>query len=278
MSISTPRSILIALVLIALAGAADAHNTWLVVDARTAAPGAPVRVALSTAHHRFPGSENATEPERVARAVVFDGRTTRELSGWRVERKDLAATFTPAGPGVQTIGLELHPRFIELSADSFNRYLEEESAREALAHRRDNGTSDRPGRELYTKLTKCFVEVPGGGASESAFATPLGHTLELVPRSNPCRWNQGDAVEVLVLFEGEPAEGVIVSAGHESLGGHEYAASAATDDAGVARLTLDRPGHWFLRAHTIQPIESPGADWESFWASLTFHADPAGDR
>ena len=47
--------------------------------------------------------------------------------------------------------------------------------------------------------------------------------------------------------------------------------TARTDAQGRARLRLDRPGVWLVKAvHMIPAPAGAGADWESFWASLTF--------
>jgi hypothetical protein len=47
--------------------------------------------------------------------------------------------------------------------------------------------------------------------------------------------------------------------------------TARTDGRGRATLKLDRPGFWLVKAvHMIPAPADAGADWESFWASLTF--------
>ena len=47
--------------------------------------------------------------------------------------------------------------------------------------------------------------------------------------------------------------------------------SARTDDDGRVRLRLDSPGMWLIKAvHVIPAPAGMNAEWESFWASLTF--------
>jgi len=167
--------------------------------------------------------------------------------------------------------------FIELPAKDFTEYLEDEKATAALAaHRR--GPGDQPGREFYTKFAKTFVEV-AGGALQKGFNQRVGHKLEIVPLSNPCGWKVGDNVKVRVLQDGQPASGLRISSGHEGLAKHTYVEHATTDIDGAARFNLSRPGLWFFRTHTITtireqpayaPPDAPKADWESFWASITF--------
>jgi uncharacterized GH25 family protein len=44
-----------------------------------------------------------------------------------------------------------------------------------------------------------------------------------------------------------------------------------SDADGRAAFTLPRAGNWLIKAvHMIRAPKDAGADWESFWASLTF--------
>jgi hypothetical protein len=53
--------------------------------------------------------------------------------------------------------------------------------------------------------------------------------------------------------------------------------AARTDAQGRVRLPLGGSGVWLVKAvHMIAAPAGSGADWESFWASLTF-ALPARD-
>ena len=179
------------------------------------------------------------------------------------------------------VAVRLHPHFIEFEADHFNGYLKEEQAQEALAIRERAGQTDQPGRMYYTKLVKTFVQV--GRQPTGYYQRPVGHELEIIPLSNPCRWQEGEQVTVRVLYKGRPAANMRVSSGHKGLPHDTFAETVFTDSAGMARLMLTRPGLWFLRAHLIRPVsrtneraahkpqaDKPQADWESFWSSLTF--------
>ncbi len=268
--------------------AALGHDSWLVADNNAAAPGATVRVAFVTAEV-FPVSENATDPARVADWTVVHDGVRRSVTGYKVEETDLAAKVRLPEAGMHVIGLALQQRFIEIEAEGFNAYLKDERADAALAARVVAGTDDEPGTELYTKFGKTFVEV-GGASNDTSYRDPVGHTFEIVPLSNPCRWNAGDEVLVQVLSNGEPAPGLRVSSGHEGLPKHTYVEHVTTDDQGVARIKLRRIGLWFVRTHTIHrlrpaaaarsmpqaqknPTARPPAQWRSFWASITFRVD-----
>ncbi len=288
---------------LACPGVVTGHDSWLVASKNSVKTDETVRVAFATAEV-FPISEHAAKPERVAEWVVVHGDERRSVRGYRIEDQDLAARVHLPKPGTHVIALALRPRHIELEPDQFTEYLEDEQAEAALAARRARNEQDQPGRELYSKMAKTFIEVDGA-SNDTSYRRPVGHALEIIPLSSPCLWTVGDEVLVRVLLDGKPAAGLRVSGGHEGLPPHTYVSHATTDGVGVARVKLTRPGLWFLRTHTIRRTDGressksakqpstassrtaqtgtsagsgdqrTAADWESFWASVTFRV--AGD-
>lgn len=280
---NSPVSFLVATwMALACPDTAAAHDSWLVAGANTAHAGETIRLAVVTAEV-FPVSEHAAEPKRIKEWAVVHAGDRREVSSFAIEGMELAARFEMDQRGMHVIAVALRPRYIEIESADFDAYLEDEHAEAALAARRANNEQEKPGRELYTKLAKTFVEV-ADDSKDTTYRQPVGHPLEIIPLSNPCRWNVGDEVLVRVLRNGQPAAGLRVSCGHEGLPPHTYVQNVITDDDGVARIRLSQPGLWFVRTHTINAIERPGsaaevsastaegasADWESFWASITF--------
>jgi uncharacterized GH25 family protein len=96
----------------------------------------------------------------------------------------------------------------------------------------------------------------------------LGFTLELIPERSPYALGVGDALPVVLRYEGKPLAGVLVMALH---GSGETLASIRSDAAGRARVPLSRGGAWLVKAvHMVPAPAGTDADWESIWASLTF--------
>ena len=260
-----------------------AHNTWLVSSAYSSKQATSVRLAVVTTEHS-PASEYRTSPDRVAEWVARHGEQESAVRKYRLEGSELVAEVHLDQPGVHVIAAALHPRFIEFEGSYFEQYLADEHAAEALEIRRNAGAGKPPGRMYYTKLLKTFIEI--GDHTTTDYMTPAGHLLEIVPLSNPCRWRAGDQVMVRVLYDGKPAGNVRVSSGHDRMAkqthrkseSHDYVESVFTGANGEATLTLECSGHWFFRTHLIRPIKganqdsrgSPRADWDSFWASITF--------
>ena len=269
--------------LLAGAPAVWAHNTWLLSSEYSSKRPTTVRLGVATTEH-FPTSEYKTSPDRVVEWVARLRQEARAIRDYRVKGAELVAEVHLDQPGVHVIAAALRPRFVEFEGGYFEQYLADEHAAEALAIRRKAGGSGQPGRMYYTKLVKTFVEI--GDQPTMDYEAPAGHALEIIPLSNPCRWRVGDKVTVRVLYEGDPAANLRVSSGHEHMTvhrhrkseSHDYVESIFTDADGEATLRLDRTGQWFFRTHLIRPIkdakennrDSPPADWESFWASITF--------
>jgi uncharacterized GH25 family protein len=94
-------------------------------------------------------------------------------------------------------------------------------------------------------------------------------TLELTPEADPYTLAPGERLTVRLLYEGQPLAGVLVMALDAK---NARAPDQVRSDAnGRATFTLPRAGAWLIKAvHMIEAPGDAGAEWESFWASLTF--------
>jgi uncharacterized GH25 family protein len=253
---------------------ARAHDSWLIADTSTANDGDVVWLSFVTGEV-FPFGEKATDPARVAKFVDRVDDKSNDVAGYQSEDKGLSVRRRIAGAGLHVIGCALLPNLIEMKPQDFEKYLRSERAETALATfqrtQRADELKDKPVIEEYTKFAKTILEVAPTDPDDEDYALPLGHRLEIVPQSNPCRWKAGNTVQVKVLLDGYPWKDVNVFVGHEDRKAHDYAAKTRTDAKGMASLSLTRPGHWFIKAHVIRPTDGMGkVKWESFWASLTF--------
>ena len=128
--------------------------------------------------------------------------------------------------------------------------------------------------ELYSKHVKTLLQV--GGVASDSYSQRLGYPIEIVPLANPADLTPGDALEILVLDDGEPAGGQLVYAshagyhGHDDGGAHREAVTVRTDDAGKATIGLTEAGRWYVRLIRMLPSVEEGTDYESNWATLTF--------
>jgi len=279
--------------------AALAHDTWLIGVPAVVESGGTVKLRLFTGE-TFPLDEQTTDPSRVAEWTVVAQAVAHRVEEYGIDGDTLAATVRAEHPGVAVAAIALKPRYLEMEGTKFEEYLTDEKAAEALAARQKSSDgASKPGREYYTKLAKTYFQVnrPKGAKDTGAeveavplngFDQPVGHPLEIIPLTNPFTWGAGDTIAVRVLLKGKPAKGLRVSSGHEQLPKHTFIENVVTDEEGVARFTLSWVGQmWFLRTHRIEPLDPPArrggddaplADWESYFASMTFQIQPRKDK
>lgn len=182
---------------------------------------------------------------------------------------DPAGHFAALEAGVHVIGYRSTRDFVEMQPEKFDSYLRDEGLEHVIESRAGRGESGAPGREYYSRCAKSLVDV-GAASMADIWGVELGYTLELIPESNPYALSAGDALPIRLHYLGNPIEGILVQAFAASA--PEEKSTARTDGDGRVSIQLTRPGLWLIKAvHIIEtPPDVARADWESYWASLTF--------
>jgi len=175
-------------------------------------------------------------------------------------------------PGLLVIGYRSERSTIELEAEKFNAYLRDEGLDAIAALRASRNEAGAKARELYSRCAKSLVL--SGSPSEAQADRPLGFTLELVAERNPYTISEGRDLPVRLTYESRPLAGALVVA-MNSLNPAEKQA-ARTDADGRVRFRLRQGGMWLVKAvHMVPAPAGADAEWESFWASLTFESQTA---
>lgn len=256
----------ILLIGLAAATAARAHDFWLEPSTYTPAPGQRVAVRLRVGDH-FPGDPFARTSGRIERFAVFGGAGDAIVAG--AEGVDPAGYLVAGGPGLYQIVYDSNHASLDLSGEKFERHLAEQGLERISELRRRAGRSAVAAKEVYSRSVKALIAV-GGGAGEG-YDRPAGLPLELIPERNPFLLTPGDELPVRLLYQGKPLAGAWVQARNPRR--DVETVSGRTDREGRLRLRLASGGTWLVKAvHMIPAPRESGADWESFWASLTFEA------
>ena len=187
---------------------------------------------------------------------------------------DPAGTFTPGEPGQYLIGYRSTRDFVEMDPKKFIEYLRAEGLEWVERRRVDEGEDEAPARELYSRCAKSLLEIGDGGLRD-AWRLNLGYTLELLPERDPYRLAPGDTLPVRLEYLGEPLAGILVIAFRRDA--PDGRIERRSDAAGRVELPLDGAGLWLIKAvHIIRTRPNHRqAEWESFWASLTFELPAA---
>lgn len=199
-----------------------------------------------------------------------------------VDGTSLLLRHTPTRSGQSVIAVALHPVSLRISAEGFRRYLELEGAPEALARVDREGllTGRDSITRRYTKYAKAIVEVGSGGSR--AYTLAAGHPLEFILATDPTSVIVGDTLAVRLLYRGQPLANAPLHSGFVPApeGRVQLTATSpasdnhlATDSDGWVRVVMTHPGLWNVRAiHVVQADAGSGADWDTHWATLVFHA------
>lgn len=259
-----------------------AHDFWLVPTAFHVGAGSTVSVRGQTSS-RFPTSESAVAVDRVADARLLSKSGSEVIRDIAIDGKSLRLQQRPRRSAQYVVAVSLEPRSIRESVGNFLRYLELEGAPEARRRLEADGTL--AGRDSvtrrYAKYAKTFVQVGRGGPR--AFAEVAGHPLELLPVRDPSASRRGDALRFRLLYRGAPLVGAHLTAGavvHSATSLESPVVTSpdttlVTDRFGEIIVRLGAAGLWNVRGIHIAPAgPGSGADWDTHWVSIVFHAAP----
>ena len=262
-----PR-LLPALLCATLSAVAFAHDTWLVAQRPTAAPGNSVTLDL-TSGVAFPALESAIKPERVARASVRLAGKTSPVKNRKSATHSLLFTALLPEPGIATVWVELAPKSLDLTPPQVKEYLDEIGASPEIRRAYEAAPKPRRWREVYAKHAKTFLRV-GQPQSDRSWAEPVGMDLEIVPEKDPSTLHAGDELPVRVIRLGKPAASFPVGLVRE---GDAHGTLKTTDSEGRVTFRLDRAGRWMLRGTDLRRSTKPQTDWESDFTTLTLVAE-----
>ncbi len=247
------------LVLLILAGcsaaAAGAHDVWPVPTATVVAPGELVRVELALddgAGSREwlprPASPPLLRFEAVGPASAPEAAPVVGLAGSRP-----AGAFRPDRPGTWIVVYESTPRDHQLSAEQFQRYLEEEGLEVAARLRESLGEAALPARERWSRHTKALVEVGDAAVLDRALGLELELTLVAASATE---------VRARVSARGRPVSDALVDLRLDDTSSLE-----ARSDIGGEVVFPCRPGPLALTTTTLDREQGTPA-WRGRFAAL----------
>jgi Domain of unknown function (DUF4198) len=240
-----------------------AHDMWIEPTTFTPEPGDIVGARLRVGQD-FIGDPLRRDDALIDQFVVQAAAGRKPLVGR--PGADPAGLLRVDAPGLMVIGYRSHPSTVEQTAEKFNQYLTEEGL-EAIAALRARRGETGAVRELFSRCAKSLVLSGTVKPTEGDHA--LGFTLELVAEKNPYTTTAGQDLPVRLTYEGRPLADVLVVAINRNNPTEKL--SARSDANGRVHFRLPQGGPWLIKAvHMIRAKADAQADWESFWATLTF--------
>ena len=245
-----------------------AHQLFIMPSSFYVSNGERITVGLHNGDS-FPDSEGPPSLERLRDVTVHTAKLQYNVTNLRVDGNRVVGDARIPAKGTLVISARTVPNFIELPAEAFEKYLKEEGMSQVVEWRKQNGETANAGRELYSKYVKALVR---SGSGDESYAKPVGLAIELVPEKDPYSLKVGERMPVRLLWRGKPAAGVMVESARSGANGPaESQAVGRTGADGRVQVFLSAAGKWRLNAIAIERhADRDKADWETFWASLTF--------
>ena len=178
---------------------------------------------------------------------------------------DPAGTLEGLTARVTAVGFHGERNRITFKRAKFQDYLDEYRLSDRIRLDQDPFQT-----EYYSRFAKLLVfrsDLAGPDNSSQVF----GYPLELIPEQGPYDLAQGEPFTLRVLFRDSAMAGLPVTAFCAERPQQRQLLN--TDDLGRVRVRLNCRGLWLVHALHMVPVDDGEADWESFWASLTFFHD-----
>jgi hypothetical protein len=265
---STVRGLSLLLAMVVLpTPKALARDEWIEIEPFRAAGPAPAKVYLLVGENLEGEAVRPRNRSHYSRFALYSTAGARDAFEELQEDEQPIAALNLRARGTYMVVLDSEPRDVELAADKFQSYLQDEGLAAILAARAKTHTASAPGVERYSTYLKAILQ---RGSSWSDFVcTPTGQELEIVPSQNPYSLSAGKSLEVRVLFKGKPLPGRAIMAASRWRTKTE-AITKATDERGRVAFVLDRPGDWIIRLVHMEKSTEATVDWRSYRSSMTF--------
>jgi len=256
--------ILVLFTVLAASASLSAHDFWIEPTGFMADVGRIVGVKLRVGQD-FHGDPVPRSDELIVDFVVVDASGRRQVVGR--DGSDPAGLLRVISPGLTVIGYRSRPSAVTLPADKFTAYLKDEGLDTIIDARARGQASQRDGREIFSRAAKSLVR--SGAMAAGSGDRALGFPIELVAERNPYEMRAGESLPVRLTYQNAPLAGALVVAFNQRHPYHKV--RVRSDRDGRATFTIDEPGPWMVKAvHMVPAPTGSNADWESFWASLTF--------
>lgn len=252
------------IMVVAIPAAGFAHNLWLnAVDynpAFSTRTGAHTKIYFGFGH-KYPVQDFLDKKKLVEFKLIGPEGKSRELEPG--EGGFLATPLIMKKEGANIVAATTAPGF-------YTMYFKNGRVRHKLGSKKN--LENVLLSLYYENYAKALINV--GQTGNDAYATPLGHGIEIIPLENPYLKKKGDTLKLKVLYQGRPASFCNVSATYVGFSATEdYAFSNKTDSKGISTIRLLSPGQWVVRAVVRKPAAAELQDKcieEKYSATLSF--------
>lgn len=245
----------------------SAHEFWLHPDKFIYKRGDKAIVKFMVGEN-FEGKNWSGNQSKINFLHLYSNGIKTDLSSLVAEKNGDSLQFIIPDEGTAMVVYNSLNSYIELAADKFNAYLEEDGLRETIEYRRQHHERDSAGREAYQRTVKTILQA--GKKYDSSFkqSTPL--PLDIIPLKHPYLISDREKMQVKLLFDKKPLADQLIKIWHRE-GVQTKMEELLTDQDGIASFRVKRSGRWMVS--TVKMIHTdtdPKAQWQSYWSSCTW--------
>lgn len=247
------------------------HEFWLLPDRFFLSVGQSIKVSVEVGED-FTGKRWGGGARRVTALKLHTQAAVKDLTN-TVQQDDsgvIAPVLKLEETGTQMLTLTTNNSFIELKPDKFLPYLKEDGLENAIVYRQKNGETNKNGREFYRRCAKTVLQV--GSVYNNLPTKNTDMTLEIIPAKNPYQLTKNQALTCQFLYEQKPLKNYLVRCWWR-LNGKTEVEFKKTNAQGNATFELVKKGEGNYMISTVRMVRltnTPEADWQSTWGSLTF--------
>jgi uncharacterized GH25 family protein len=252
--------------LIALAGGAQAHDSWLEPKSFELRAGASVPLKFYVGHHGEQKSASLSPRPRWLTSLSASGPSGR-IDLLKTKGFNPAAAITLRTPGTTVVALDTADFHHEMTPAEFANYMDEEGLAGAKATLERRPIRGRKVREAYRRHAKALVQI--GGSAAGPVTRRLGQRLEIVPSVSPYSLRAGDRLPAAIWYRDKPLAGALVTLGDLDRP-KDPLIRARSDRQGKVAFALPRAGRWMMNVVWSAPAPAGRSDFLTSFSSLTF--------
>ncbi|MFZ6014287.1 MAG: DUF4198 domain-containing protein [Bacteroidota bacterium] len=243
-----------------------AHEFWMQAEKYILKPGENLLISYKVGEN-FIGNPVSLKKDRVEKLEIHHLQNVKNLKGLVKEGDKENITLPMNEEGTHMVVMQSTSTFVEMQADTFNAYLEEDGLDDIYALREKTNTLNKDSKEFYSRHTKLLVQV--GSKADDTFKKTAGLPIEIIPMKNPYALKVGDRLTFKVLWQGKPLFGALVRVWNRYNNRTTQQNIYALQD-GTIEARITSPGPWMVSVVKMVPSKDPKADYQSYWGSLVF--------
>lgn len=227
--------------------------------------GQPITLRLLQSDDLSKQSDLKFQADKTAKFDLYQGKKKIDL---KPMAKDTGAVINMQAPedGIALVDLVTTASSNEMSRSKFLRSLDEGDP-DNIAEKVKN-SNQLYYKETYTSYMKTLF--PVAKVNGNVFEKPQGDDFEIVVQQNPYKFNYGDDITALILFQGKPLASAEVDLFVRTSTGNVFPQKLNSDATGIVYFKLSREGIYILRAKHFVIAKDKNSDFQSWRATYTF--------